>query len=90
MGRAAKDGAIILPLIGLVLFTPPFIQAFDIPEKVFGIPVFLFSLTLTWIAGIALTAYVANCLMALPSHSDPEATAKIDPNTGDSLGSPKD
>lgn len=63
MAKPIKDSAVILPLIGLVLFIPPFIQIFDVGGSIFGIPIFLAGITLVWVLGIALTALVSRRLL---------------------------
>jgi len=62
MTRRARDGAAILPVIALVLFMPPFIQALDFGATVFGLPLLLLALTAYWVIGILLTALVSRRL----------------------------
>lgn len=50
LSRKARDAALALPLIGLVLIMPPIAQIFGIPGRIFGVPVIVAYLFLVWAA----------------------------------------
>lgn len=62
--RRARDAAILLPLGGLLLFLPPYVQLFDQPVYVFGLPLLHVYIFCIWFVGIVLTALLARRLMA--------------------------
>lgn len=61
--RRARDAAILLPLGGLLLFLPPYVQLFDQPAYVFGLPLLHVYIFCIWFAGILLTALLARRLV---------------------------
>lgn len=50
----ARDGALLLPLAGLLLFSPPLISLFASEARVFGAPVAVVYLFATWAALVAV------------------------------------
>lgn len=57
--KRLRDIALLVPIGGLLLFLPPYVQIFDHPSTLFGIPllhVYIFS---AWAIGIAITAVIA-------------------------------
>jgi len=57
----ARDAAIVLPLLGLVLLMPPLIVLFAVPISVAGVPlivVYLFGVWLALVLGAALLGRV--------------------------------
>lgn len=64
------NAARILPLIGLVLFLPPYIRIFDQPAFIAGIPLLHFAIFGFWLAGIVLTGIVARRLAGHTSDED--------------------
>lgn len=65
--RKARDAALILPLIGLLLLTPPFAQVFANDSRILGVPtvvVYVFSI---WAALIL----IAQRLSVLLSSDEP-------------------
>ncbi|GAB5470692.1 MAG: hypothetical protein Kilf2KO_37220 [Rhodospirillales bacterium] len=57
--NAWQDLRWLLPLVGLLLFMPPFLGLFDHRLFVFGLPLLLVYIFATWLGGIVLTALVA-------------------------------
>lgn len=57
-----RDLAVLLPLGALLIFLPPYINIFDQPLLIFGIPLLPFAIFLFWLIGIVLTAVVARAL----------------------------
>jgi len=51
--RKARDRAIILPLIGLLLLIPPMAQVFEIPGRLNGLPFIWLYVFVVWAALIA-------------------------------------
>lgn len=58
-----RDTAIVIPVGGIILFLPPYIQVFDQTGYVFGVPYLHIFLFAAWGTGIALTAIVARKLV---------------------------
>lgn len=55
--RKARDRALILPLVGLILLTPPFAGIFQLDVKIAGVPFTVIYLFVVWailIAGAAM------------------------------------
>jgi len=55
--RKTRDRAMILPLIGLILLTPPVAGIFQLDDKISGVPftvIYLFAVWAALIAGAAL------------------------------------
>ena len=46
--RKAQDRALILPLLGLILWMPPFADVFELDAKVAGVPFLLIYLFVVW------------------------------------------
>ena len=58
----ARDRALILPLIGALLFTPPVAGIFEIDAKIGGVPFLLVYLFAVWAALIAGAAILSRRL----------------------------
>lgn len=57
----ARDAAIVLPLLGLVLLMPPVIVLFAVPIRIAGVPlivIYVFGVWLTLVLGAALLGRV--------------------------------
>ncbi len=65
--RKARDAALILPLMGLLLLTPPFAQVFANESRIFGVPTVVAYVFAIWAALI----FVALRLSALLSSDEP-------------------
>lgn len=63
--RKARDRALILPLVGLVLITPPVAGIFQLDARIGGVPFVLIYLFAVWAALIAGTAALARRLRAI-------------------------
>lgn len=48
--RKARDRAVILPALGLILLMPPFAGVFEVDVKLGGVPVILIYLFVVWAA----------------------------------------
>lgn len=60
--RKARDRALVLPLVGALLFTPPIAGIFEIDAKIGGVPFLLVYLFAVWAALIAGAAALAGRL----------------------------
>lgn len=60
--RKARDRALVLPLIGALLVTPPLAGIFEIEAKIGGVPFLLVYLFAVWAALIAGAAALARRL----------------------------
>ncbi len=63
--RKVRDRALILPLVGLLLFTPPVAGIFELEAKLGGVPFVLVYLFAVWAALIAGAAALARRLRAI-------------------------
>lgn len=61
--KRVRDAALLLPLIGTLIFLPPYIRIFDQDAVLWGIPVLFIYIFLLWLIGIMLTAIVARKLV---------------------------
>lgn len=61
--RRTRDAALVLPLIGILIFLPPYIRIFDQNAFLAGIPVLFIYIFMLWFIGIVLTAIVARRLV---------------------------
>lgn len=71
--RRLRDAALLVPIGCLLLFMPPYVGVFDLPEFLFGIPllhIFIFSV---WLIGIVLTALIANRMARTDSWPTPDS-----------------
>ncbi|MEQ9814964.1 MAG: hypothetical protein RLO50_19465 [Azospirillaceae bacterium] len=57
-----RDLAVLLPVGALLIFLPPYVDIFDQPILVLGIPLLPFAIFVLWLVGIVLTAIVARAL----------------------------
>jgi len=64
-----REGALVLPVIGFFLLTPPFINVFSIESTLFGIPAIVIYIFVVWSGLIIVSRVLANKLM---SESSPE------------------
>lgn len=62
--RRHKDAAAALPLGALLIFTPPFMLAFDHPGRFMGVPLLLIFLFVLWTVGIGLAWALGRRLVA--------------------------
>ncbi len=60
--RKARDRSLILPVAGVILFLPPFAQAFDIDAQIGGVPVPLLYIFGVWAVLILGAARIARRL----------------------------
>lgn len=60
--RKARDRALVLPLVGALLLTPPVAGIFEIEAKIGGVPFLLVYLFAVWAALIAGAAALARRL----------------------------
>lgn len=51
--KRAENAALALPVFGALLMVPPLLSVFNVPEKLFGIPLVALYLFTLWIALIA-------------------------------------
>jgi|GEM_PF-938984 len=58
-----RDAAAVLPMGGVLLFTPPFMRIFDQPVSILGLPLLHVSLFTLWLVGLLLTAWLARRLV---------------------------
>jgi len=74
--RKARDRALILPLVGLILLTPPVAGIFQLDAKIAGVPftaVYLFAVWALLIAGAAaLSRQLHNGVEPAVAHSPAE------------------
>lgn len=79
--RRIRDAALLLPLIGTLIFLPPYIRIFDQDATLGGVPILFIYIFLFWLIGIVLTALVARHLVhddrdrkgrEPPSHKPPD------------------
>ena len=71
--RRYRELAVILPLGGVILFMPPYLQVFSRPDFLFGIPVLHLYIFGAWFLGILLTALLARRLIpSAPEGGTPE------------------
>lgn len=68
--RKIRDRALILPLIGLALLTPPIALIFQSEAKLFGLPVTLIYLFAVWAALIVAARRQAGALRDTASLED--------------------
>ncbi|MEX2520469.1 MAG: hypothetical protein WD969_14200 [Paracoccaceae bacterium] len=63
--KAAKtrDAALVLPLAGLALFTPPLIEVFAADETIFGAPLIVVYVFTAW-AGLVAAAFLLSRRLA--------------------------
>ncbi len=66
-----RDVAVVVPLVGLVLFMPPFISLFAAPVSVLGIPLVVLYMFGVWVALILLTWRLARRLAASGDSAPP-------------------
>ena len=57
--RKWQEAALIVPLLGLFLLTPPFISIFSIKVSIFGIPLIVLYIFVVWISLILTTRFLA-------------------------------
>lgn len=72
--RKREHAAFALPVFGALLLLPPISMVFQIPQRVFGVPVevvYLFSVWIVLIAG----SVVASRLLPRPERRQPETGA---------------
>lgn len=62
--RKARDAALIIPLMGLLLLTPPLAQTFAIGETIAGVPIVVLYIFAIWAALIAIARLLAIRLSA--------------------------
>lgn len=74
--RKIKDIALILPIGGIVVFLPPYIQIFDQNVSLGGVPLLHLSLFALWLGGIVLTGVVARRLVGDPNAAQSDLTKK--------------
>ncbi len=68
--RKARDRALILPLVGLLLFTPPVAGIFEVEARVGGVPFLLVYLFAVWAVLIAGAAGLARRLRDIDAAGD--------------------
>ena len=64
--RKTRDRAIVLPLVGLILLTPPGIGIFQLDGAIAGVPVVLVYLFTVWALLIAGAAALSRRLRSAP------------------------
>ncbi len=69
-GSRLRDLALVVPIGGVVLFLPPYVQVFDQEWAIGGIPFLHISLFAIWLLGIVITAVLSSRLSRLASLSD--------------------
>ena len=89
-----RDAAAVLPLGGVLLFTPPFMRVFDQPISLLGVPLLHVSLFTLWLVGLGLTAWLARRLVVeiddeLSSDGAPGGVGNV-PVEGRDLGTAAD
>ncbi|MEL6678505.1 MAG: hypothetical protein AAFQ51_07350 [Pseudomonadota bacterium] len=57
-----RDAALLLPLVGLLLFLPPLISVFFSTRPVLGVPLIVAYVFGAWLALICLTAWLSRRL----------------------------
>ncbi len=72
---------IALFLLGLLLFSPPLLGIFDLPETALGIPVLYLFLFVAWFSLIILTALTIES--AVRSRAAPEPEPEPEPDDAD-------
>ncbi len=55
--RRAAEWSVMLFVVGLLAFSPPFLSIFSVPELFFGIPTLYFYIFVAWGLVIALLAF---------------------------------
>ncbi|MEM9371202.1 MAG: hypothetical protein AAGA26_08590 [Pseudomonadota bacterium] len=60
--RKARDGALILPLVGLLFLAPPFANMFAVDGRIFGIPSLVAYIFFVWGALILCARAMARYL----------------------------
>jgi hypothetical protein len=68
--RKARDRALILPLVGALLFTPPVAGIFELEAKIGGVPFLLIYLFAVWAALIAGAAALSRRLREADAAGD--------------------
>ena len=68
--RKTRDRALILTLVGLVLLMPPIAGVFQVPGRVFGVPLALVYLFIVWALLIAGAARLAPALLQTAEDDD--------------------
>lgn len=63
--RKVQDGALLLPIVGMVLLMPPAVQVFAIEGTILGIPVPVAYVFGVWLALIVVAAFAATRLARL-------------------------
>lgn len=63
--RKVQDGALLLPIVGMVLLMPPAVQVFTIDGTIFGIPIPVAYVFGVWLALIVVAAFAATRLSRL-------------------------
>mgnify|MGYP000020278090 CR=1 FL=1 len=66
-GRKSREAAILLPLLGLLLITPPFVEIFAADVTLFGVPLLAAYLFAIW-AGMIICAFLLS--RTLSRHAD--------------------
>lgn len=71
--RKSRDRAMILPLVGLFLLTPPLASIFELDTKIAGVPFTLVYLFAVWATLIAAAALLSRQLRNAPEDSAEES-----------------
>lgn len=70
--RKARDAALIIPLMGLVLLTPPLAQIFAIDARIIGVPAVVVYIFAIWAALIFIAKRLAGRLTTADNDETPE------------------
>ncbi|MCL5776314.1 hypothetical protein M1105_04825 [Limibaculum sp. FT325] len=71
--RKARDAALALPLVGLILVMPPVAQIFAIDARIGGVPVVLAYIFGVWILLVAGARSVGRRILETETLADPKA-----------------
>lgn len=86
--RKARDRAVILPLVGAILFLPPVAAVFRVDATVAGIPLLVLYIFAVW-AGLILAAAALAPRLRESDAAVEDAAADTEANTGaDPAGDP--
>ena len=92
-GGRLRDLALVIPIGGVILFLPPYVQIFDQPWTIGGVPFLHISLFAIWTLGIVITAMLSSRLSrltSLPEPSDGSGEIMEDTVTGDGVSRDRD
>ncbi|PJI38533.1 hypothetical protein [Ferrovibrio sp.] len=75
--RRNRIFALLLPVVGLILFMPPYLRIPSRAEHLFGMPVLHVYIFLLWLIAVVLTAIVSRRLIREPG-AEPAERRKAD------------